>query len=351
MMISHSKPTIGHLEAEASKDVLLSGQLVQGKFVQTLERDFAAYDGSTSSVAVGHATQAISLILRSLSSRPILVGVPSYACRALYDAVVSSNCIPVVVDIDPKTLGPSVDDLARAGAAVVIVPHLFGVRVPIESYLAIGLTVIEDCAQRMPHAQQARTEVKGSFRVYSFEATKFITAGEGGMVTSDDDDLIQYIRYARNPDYSSSRYATKSTMTEMQAAIAGVQLHRLSEFVDRRRDVAHRYLSYFSGRGWSGLVHPLMRSADNVFFRFVVEVDDAQRYVDAGQRYEVNFRRPVAPFGLHSLFGKEGAFEETERALWSLLSFPIYPSLSDNDVARVWEVFEAIHADIGEPAH
>jgi perosamine synthetase len=318
-MIPHSAPMIGEEEVQAVTEVLRSGQLAQGREVEAFEAECAERVGRQHTVAVNSGTSALHLALLALDVKPHDgVAMPSYVCASVLQAALHTKADPRLADI-----GPDFNlDMATLpdGYAAVIVPHLFGAR----AQLPEGASVIEDIAQSIG----GPTGTEGCIAVASFYATKLMTTGEGGMVFTDDEALAEHVRERR--DYDNREDLVKRfnyKMTDMQAALGRAQLRRLSEFIERRREIAARYDDAFSELP---LAPPT--GVDHVYFRYVVRLSDRDALMKHLHDGGVDAKRPVHK-PLHDYFG--GMFPKSERAHFEALSLPIYPSLVEDQVDRV----------------
>lgn len=347
-MIPHSCPDIGQKEAEAVKACLESLQVKGGARVRELERTVARALGYADGVATTRGGQAIRLALALLfPGGKARVGVPSYICRSVYDATVLAGCDPILLDVDPTHFAPAREHVSRADLDALIVAHMFGIPAPMEEYLGLGLPIIEDCAQRISLGQEGRTAQKGTVRMLSFEATKLLTCGEGGMLLVDQPDWAERARKLRDGPYDLREPALWLPMTDIQAAVAIVQWGRLPEFLEKRRRLAEFYLNGL-GPHFARRIHPAMRFKGNVFFRFLLQVADPDAFIQAGAERGVAFRRPVAPCPLHELYEVPGDFPVTEHAMRQIVSIPLYPRLTEEEartvlLATVWAIERSLH--------
>src|SRR5687767_9974980 len=127
--IPHSKPSIGEEEIEAVAACLRSGMLIGGPRVKALEENMSRVAGYHGGVGVSSATQGMNVFLQAaLSHRNTRVGIPSYVCRSVYDAVAMAGCTPVILDIDYAYLSLDLQCVREANVNAVIVPHMFGIR-------------------------------------------------------------------------------------------------------------------------------------------------------------------------------------------------------------------------------
>lgn len=316
--------------------VVRTGWIAQGPEVAALERELADRLGVEAAAAVASGSAALELALRALDVGPgAEVIIPTYVCDALYQAVTRCGAIPVLADADPCTLSLSAKDAqARRTARTrgVIVPHAFGLAVDLAPFAALGVPVIEDCAQALGAVVDGRPAgSQGALAVCSFYATKLVTAGEGGAVAGPEP-LVRRVRDARDYDERddlSPRFNHK--LTDMAAALGRSQLGRLDAFVARRRAIAARYRERLRDA-------PCRTPADagerHVFHRFVVFVERDVTAVQAALAARgIAARRPVHRPAHVAL--RLAGYPDAERAWAQALSLPCYPSLTDAEVDAV----------------
>lgn len=328
-MIPHSKPFIGEEEIEAVSRVLRSGHLAQGAETEAFEAECAALVGRRYGVATSSGTAALQLALAVLNlGEGHAVAIPSYACAALPQAVCARRAKPVLCDSgEDYNMEPNA---VPAGVHAAIVPHLFGARAALPVFDGI---LLEDIAQSIG----GTTGTSGVVSIASFYATKLCTAGEGGMLLTDDEGLAEAARDRRdydNRDDFVERFACK--MTDFQAALGRVQLRRLPGFIKRRREIAHQYDAAFSG-----LPIALPRGRDHVYFRYVIAVREREKLEQHLRAGGIEAKRPVFR-PAHHYFG--GDCPNVDRAYDRALSLPIYPGLLPAEVQTVIESVLAFYS-------
>ncbi len=336
-MIPHSRPTLGPEEAAAATRVLLSGQVAQGEEVGSFEEAVASLAGVRNAAAVGSGTAALHLALLALDiGAGDEVVLPSFVCTALLNAVRYVRATPVLADINGETFNIDPRDVKRRltkKTRAVIVPHMFGLPADIAEIVALGIPVVEDCAQSLGSSRQgAPTGGLGALSVFSFYATKVICTGEGGMVAGNDRRLIDKVKDLRDYDGKEDgalRYNYK--LTDLQAALGSVQLRKLPGFIARRRAIARRYDESFRGYGLALPVCP--RESESIPYRYVVRTERIEELLAAGQAAGIAYRRPVFK-PLHRYLGVTG-YPRSEEAFRTALSVPLYPSLEDGDVQTI----------------
>jgi dTDP-4-amino-4,6-dideoxygalactose transaminase len=327
-MIPHSKPYWGEEEINALIDCAQSLQLKGAQRMVQLEEEVSRDLGYAAAIATPTGSYAIGLALRAQFPSGARVGCPSYICRSVYDAIVMAGCEPCLLDIDPVTFSTSLAETLASGVDAVVVAHMFGIRAPVEDFLERGLFVVEDCAQRIAPPEVARREPKAQVRMLSFEATKILAAGEGGLLLADDKGLLERVRRLRDAPYDFAWPAPGFRPTEIQAAVALAQWRRLDAFLRRRREIASFYLDRLEAA-------PGMRTSDTYHFRFLVPTPEPSAFMSRAAEHGVTARRPVAPACLHRVFGVSGSFPVSEDAFAGMVSLPIYPALSDEEAEQV----------------
>jgi dTDP-4-amino-4,6-dideoxygalactose transaminase len=334
--IPHSRPMLGASEIESLGRVIQSGMIAQGKMTARFEKRFCETFGLGRGASVSSGTAGLHLALLALEVGPgDEVIIPSFVCAALLNAVNYVGATPVPADIDPETFNIDPRDIEQRispRTKAMIVPHLFGLPADMDGLLKLDIPIIEDCAQAVGGQYKGRPlGTFGLLAVFSFYATKVMTTGEGGMVTSRDERLIERIRDLREYDNREEyrlRYNYK--MSDIQAALGLSQLKRLDEFIPRRRLIAQRYAEALDR---FNIIRPLP-DPGCIFFRYVVRVpDDAGPWIALLSRESITCARPVFK-PIHKYLGLDG-YPQSEAAWLSALSVPIYPSLSDNEVECV----------------
>ena len=345
-MIPHSKPSITDDDVDRVARVLRSGQLAEGPEVAALEAALAARLGVEDAAAVASGSAALELALVALEiGAGDQVLIPSYVCDALHHAVRRVGATPVLADADAETqsLSPK-DALARRTrrTRAVIVPHAFGLAADLEPFRALGVPIIEDCAQALGATLDdgRAAGAGGTLAVCSFYATKMIAAGEGGAVAGPAA-LVARVREARQYDERPTLVPRMNAkLSDVAAALAVGQLARLDAFVKRRRALAARYRRALADV-------PARMPADagprHVYHRFVLGLErDPDAVVQALAAHSVAARRPVFR-PAHRALGLDG-FPQAERLWAESLSIPCYPALSDDEAERVTRAVRAVLA-------
>ena len=341
--IEHSKPTIGKEEKQSLINVLKTGFLAEGDVVRKFEQELSEHIGSNGAVATSTGTLALHLALVTLGvGKGSEVIVPSYVCRSLLNALAYSGARPVVCDVNKKDYNISFaharKKISRRTKAV-IVPHMFGCPAEVDKFKSLGIFVIEDCA----HSIGAQYKDKnlgswGDLAVFSFEGTKYIVAGEGGMVAANSPALLKKMRELK--DLDSLGYKTKYTyrMTNLQAAVGREQLLKLGSFIKKRQTIATAYSSAFSGLNLD--LPSDTYAGRHIFHRYMVGMQqDITAFMKRCYRKGVKVKQPVKPLPLHRYLGlSDSDFPNTVHIMRSVVSIPIYPSLTSKQLEYIIRV-------------
>jgi dTDP-4-amino-4,6-dideoxygalactose transaminase len=280
-MIPVARPFVGEEEEQAVLQVLRSGWLSQGARVAEFESRFAEYVGAKHAVAVSSCTTGLHLALVAAGiGADDEVLCPSLSFIATANSIRYVGATPIFVDIDPATfnLDPHrVEEAITPRTKAILLVHQIGLPAALSEILEIAqrrnLLVIEDAACAIGSAYQERKiGMPHSFMAcFSFHPRKILTTGEGGMLTTSDEQIAARLRRLRQHAMTTSdlaRHQSKSIMTEgydevgfnyrmtdMQAAIGLVQLGRLDGFLARRRALALRYSEELGQLGWLTTPH------------------------------------------------------------------------------------------------
>ena len=349
-MIPAAKPEVGIDEADAAHRVVMSGMLAQGPEVAAFEQEFSAQVvPGTESVAVNSGTSALHMAFVAAGIGPgDEVIVPSFSFAATANSVGLVGATPVFVDIEPDTfcVSPAAVEAAITERTKGIMPvHLYGHPADLPQIAEIaqrhGVMLFEDAAQAHAAAIDGRPVgtwgVAGSF---SFYPTKNMTSGEGGIVTTKDPTIARAIRVLRNQGmerrYENEVIGFNTRMTDVHAAIGRVQIGKLAGWTAKRQSNAA-----FLTANLKGVVTPIVReNAVHVWHQYTIRVVDhdrdafaaalAARGVGSGVYY---------PTPIHRLpsFSMTLDLPETERAATEVLSLPVYPSLTNDELAMIVE--------------
>lgn len=341
----------GRLEA-AFRRVLEHGAFTLGPEVEEFEREFAAFVGARDAVGVSTGTDALHLALRALGVGPgdeVITATNTFAATA--EAILMAGARPVFVDIDPETYLMDLDGveaaITRRTRAIVPV-HLYGQCVDMVRVREIadvsGLRVIEDACQAHGASRGGiRAGQAGDAACFSFYPSKNLGAiGDGGMVVTGDAGVAASIRLLRNHGEDASRLHTVpgycNRLHALQAAFLREKLPYLEEWNRSRQRAAAAYRETLED---ADVVLPTAAvGAEHVFHLYVVRVQErdrvraelAERGVQAAIHYAVplHLEPAFAPLGY-----AEGDFPHAEKAAAEILSLPMFPYLTEGEIALV----------------
>lgn len=346
--------TIKHEILPAIDAVLEGMQLFLGPEQRAFEQEFAAYCGSTYGISVSNGTDALSLALRTCDIGPgDEVITVSNTFIATVEAIVLVGATPVFVDIDPDTY--TLDwrqlDAALTPRTRAIVPvHLYGHPAemgPIMSFARRhGLRVIEDASQAQGTRYNGqRVGSFGDIACFSLYLSKNLGAyGEAGICVTSDERLAENVRLLRDHGsrvrYQHEIIGTNARMDELQAAVLRVKLPYLEQWNAARR--AH---ARFYDEQLAGLVEtlPVVRPwSQHVYYVYVVQVQERERFREvlqqAGVATGIHYPIPIHMQPACASYGyKEGMLPVTEAVARRIVSLPMYPELTTEQLGRVVE--------------
>ena len=344
-IIPHSRPAIDQEDLRATAEVLRSGQIAQGPWVERFERDMAAFIGLQGGVAVSSGTAALELALRALRiGAGDEVIMPSYVCPAPWLATQRVGAEARLVDIDLNTF--NIDPIAACQAVTtktraIVVPHLFGLPADLTALEQIGIPLIEDCAQTLGVTEQGRlVGTVGRLTVCSFYATKLLCAGEGGMVLSNEGVLLERVRLLREYDGAATLdpFSFNLKLTDVQAALGLSQLGRFSAFHERRHVLAAAYRESLSST--AAVCPSVPPGRMHGYYRFVIRLphlrtnpDGLVGLISRLEQQGIHCRKPVFR-PLHRYLDQAG-FPNSDEADRTALSIPLYPDLTDDEVRQI----------------
>ena len=325
---------------------------ILGPETEAFEKEFAAYCETKHCIALNSGTSALHLGLLALGVQEgdEVVTTPN-SFLATAEAISHCGGVPVFVDIDPTTanLDPKLVERAITPRTRAIMPvHLYGRPANMTALREIavkhGLRILEDAAQA--HGARHRGRRVGSLgdvAAFSFYPTKNLGAcGEGGAIVTDDDQIAKFARAARSHGqvarYQHEFVGYNYRMDGFQGAVLRVKLRRLYKWTERRRQIAAEYRKLLAG---AHLDLPVDDARDEcVYHQFVVNVNNRNTVIAklSGQEIEtaVHYPRPIHLQRAYSSLGyPQGTFPHAERACERVLSLPIYPAMTGDQVAFV----------------
>ena len=360
-MIQINKPILGDEEAQAVNQVLKSGFLTfrgGGPFVSQFERKFAEFIGVRYAISVNNGTAALHSALLAAGVGPgDQVIVPSFSFIATAEAVALTGAKPVFADIDLDTYcltSESIKGKITSNSKAIIPVHLYGLMADMDAIKKIAkdhdLTVIEDAAHAIGAEYKGRRAGSvGDIACFSFHATKNMTTGEGGIITTNNAEYADTIRLLRNhggqEGYKSKIIGHNYRMPEIEAAIGCVQLAKLPKFLEARKKNAatltHRLQEISQLKlpvepadykhSWNIYTVRLWRSNAGSRNRLVKKL--REKKIEA----EVYYSIPIhfMPVYREKYCGKRERLPVTETACRQVFSLPIHPAVSESDLEYI----------------
>lgn len=364
-------PDTGPAESSAVEQCIRNGWLTTGPKVREFEAAFAERAGVKHAIAVNSCTAAlhIGLIAAGVKAGDEVI-MPALTFVAGAQCTVEVGATPVLCDVDPETLTAGIDEFEAAVTsktkAIIAMPYA-GRPMHAKSIAAWarerGITFIEDAAHAagmLDRGEWAGTH--SALAAYSFYATKNLTTAEGGMLVTNDDDIMERVRvlslhgmdrdaWKRYTARGSWRYDVrepgfKYNMPDLAAAMGLVQLNRLDEMQRRRDELARRYIGAFSNIAGIRCQEPPEDEADrHSWCMFVVRLDPALTSIgrDAliGALKEQNIGTSVHYIPTHHFSAyrqyASNRLRVTDDVCGNIISLPLYPGMSDQDCDDVIE--------------
>lgn len=353
--------------SRAIRRVVRTGRFVLGEEVARFEREFARSCGSRHAVGVASGTDALELSLKAVGVKPgDRVATVSFTFMATADAILHAGAKPLFIDIDPVTYCMDPADLEyqvralspkeRRRLSAVLPVHLYGHPCDMGAIKAVArryrLKVVEDAAQ----ATGARWKGKpvgslGDAGCFSFFPTKNLGCfGDGGMVTTDSAAVAAKVRSLRvhgrreGMGMVQAELGRNSRLDELQAAILRVKLPLLKGWIEKRNRLAALYRKELAGL--PGITLPtVVRGAKHAFHLFVIRCRNRARVErelrKRGIASQVYYPVPVHRQPTHRVWGLKAKLPETDRARLEVLTLPLYPEMTAEEVRRVCRAVRA----------
>jgi perosamine synthetase len=348
-MIPLLRPQMGEEEVQAIREVIYSGWIGMGPKVEEFETAFARFTGKKHAVAVNSCTAALHLALEALGVGPgdeVICPALTFISTAL--AARYCGAEPRFADVDPKTLcmdpADTLSKVTRFTRAILPV-HFAGATAPVEQYPAELL--IEDCAHL--GGGQARS---GRLQCWSFHAVKNIACGDGGMVTTDEQELAETVRRRRwcginrstwdrarrryGWDYDIQELGYKCHMNDLQAALGLVQLARVPAMNARRAQVAAEYCRNLAGLDWL----QLPQTENQTWHLFIVRTAGRDSFVDYLLGRGISAGVHYKPLTHYPIF-EDTPLPVTDSVWPTLVTLPCHPALTDAEVEYIVETIRA----------
>jgi dTDP-4-amino-4,6-dideoxygalactose transaminase len=367
--LSFQPPAIGEEEIEAVAETLRSGWLTTGPRTAELERRFGEYVEAKHALAVTSGTAALHLALVALGIGPgdeVITSPVTWPATA--NVIVHTGATPVFADVRESDLNIDPDDVARLvtpRTKAILPVHLAGQPADLDPLRELGLPVVEDAAHAVESAYRGR-KIGGlsAATCFSLYATKNVAAGEGGVITTNDDDVARAVdehrimRRGHGSLYDIAVPGYKANLSDVLASIALVQLDK----IDRHREIRlRRFAAYDAAVVDLEGIEPLARDPrdTHALHLYVVRVD-AERAGATRDEYQRALADELIGTSIHflpvhtlsayrDLFPDQRPLPVAERAGREVLSLPLSPAHSDEDVDDAIAALRRVHARFAAP--
>jgi len=358
MNIPICKPMMSDEEINSVKEVLKSGMLVQGEKVESFEKKFSKYIGTKYGITTSNGTTSLHLALLAagIKEGDEVITTP-FSFISSSNSILFCGAKPVFSDIDrrtfnldPKKIEEKITDKTKA----ILLVHLYGQPCEMDELMKISnennLILIEDSCQA--HGAEYKGKKCGSLgkvSCFSFYATKNMTTGEGGMILTDSDEISEKCRLLRDHG-QTSRYhhnilGYNFRMTDFQAAIGIEQLKKLDKWNESRRKNAKFLTENFEGL--NSIKTPYVDSKNkHVFHQYTIKTEKipneklSNQLTKKGIGNKIYYPIPIHKQDFYLNLGYNENLPEAEIASKQVLSLPVHPSISQEDLERIVHEFK-----------
>jgi perosamine synthetase len=339
-MLPLFKPSCSELEIRNVSEVLKSGWWGLGPKTEEFEKRFAAYVGVKYAVGVNSATAALDLALKAhdIKDGEIIVPALTFVSTALVGLY--NDCKIVFADIDEETLCIDMEDVVRKTTknTKAIIPVWYGGRV-INLFGKWDIPIIEDCA----HAAGSKGAGKDNTACWSFHAVKNLATGDGGMITTNDEEIYKKLLPLRwcginkstwersqkkyGWDYSIDTVGYKCHMNDLTAAIGLAQLERIEGLNNKRKLLVLKYLGALQPVKW--LTLPPF-DPDSAWHMFVVRMEERDAFIDYMLAHGISVGVHYKPLNTYPIFPNM-PLPVTDRVWKTLVTLPLYPDMTNEE--------------------
>ena len=349
-MISIAKPLIGIEEQNAVKRVLESGMIACGPITAEFEKQFADYIGVKHAISTTSGTTALHLGLMCIGIKPgDEVIVPSFSFIASVNPVLFCGAKPIFCDVNPITFNidiEKIEGLISEKTKAIIPVHLYGQPADMNPITEIAqkhnLNIIGDACQA--HGATYDNKMVGSFgdmECFSFYPTKNMTTSEGGMITTNSDEIATLALSIRNHGreqtkwgYEHGRIGYNYRMTDITAAIGIEQLKKLPMFIQKRRQNA----KYFDEK-LQGVNTPfVLDNAEHSYHQYTIKTNNRDRLIESLKQNDIGFGvyypKPLHQYSHLTQFAHDD-LKNSEQICNEILSIPVHPALNENELEKI----------------
>lgn len=358
-MIPIAKPLLGKEEIDAVTEVLSSGMIAQGPKVDEFELAFSEYTGCEYAAAVNSGTAAlhIALLAHDIGKGAEVITTP-FTFIATANSVLYTGAKPVFADIKPDTYNidpEKIQEKITSKTKAIIPVHLYGQSADMKAIMEIAedrkIVVIEDACQA--HGAECMGKKVGSFGTgaFSFYPTKNMTTSEGGIITTNDREIAEKSKMIRahgsKVRYLHEMLGFNLRMTDIAAAIGLAQLGKLDGFNAARQK--HAAMLSAGLKGVSEIVPPIVKpDCTHVFHQYTIRAKQRDKLADflkeKGIGTGVHYPIPIHKQPYYKELGYRDSLPVSEKAAEEVLSLPVHPALSRDDVQKIIEEVKEFYA-------
>ena len=327
--IPHSKPTINAFDVEAVSLQLKSNFVAKGQAVSEFEKQIEICNQINHAVCTTSGSSALqSILLGMMLPQNSEVIMPSYVCKSVYNSIIAAGLIPVLCDIGTgwTMTYDSVNAKFSSKTSAIILVHTFGIDAWDERFSHLKIPVIEDFCQGFALHKYSKRILKGIAGFCSFNATKYITTGEGGAVITNNSALHNSVKNVILEN------RLPGVFSDLQASLGISQLNQFPNFVKARFQIIEKYMSSISDK--ESIKQISLVKDKSIYFRFLIDTkNDVQKMIMEANKKGIAIRRGVDAM-LHSNTAAAD-FPNTEKRFSSTASLPVYPSLTQEEQDRI----------------
>lgn len=354
--IPWAQPDFWGLEEQYLVDALHSTWISGGPFVDRLERELATFSSSPFTLAVSNGTTAIHLAYLGLGLQPgDEVIIPGFCYLAAANIALQIGVKPVFAEVDPDTYcitAEAIEAVLTPRTKLIVVVHSYGNVCEMDDIMSLaksrGVPVLEDAAESFASKYKGRQSgAIAQLGTYSFQATKTITTGEGGMVLTDNEELARKMALYRSHGVLGRRYwhelpGHNFRLTNLQAALGCAQLERLDSIIKERKRVHQTYRAALKDVGGMRL-QTFRPEVDPVLWAFAVELDPVaypqgrDRVIEQLATEKIETRNGFYAASQLPIYPDCPSLPVCERLANNVISLPTFPSLSDQQINYICE--------------
>ncbi len=341
MDIKRFKVSLAPKTMELLERAVLKGALAGGEDIADFENEMKALSGMNHALATSNGFSALHLALEALGIKNKKVLMPTISsCMAIWNAIKASGNEPVFMD--SELLSPNLNadsDINIEDLGAIISPNYFGLLSDISALKKYGVPIIEDCAQSAASIFYGKIKTEADIQIYSFYPTKIINGIEGGMICSNDEQVIEKARNKRyyggvKKDDGVQRYNYK--MNNLNAVFAKAQLEDLQEICTRRVTIAKKYASVLH----SDYYMPFKEN--EVLQKFILRFKYRKEREEKLSQLMESGIPSCTELNPMTKDGKLDAFPNAKNYWETHLSLPCYEALMDDEVEYICEMLNTL---------